>query len=222
MKSLLVINKTLHLPTFNLPPGVCCPGKSAWCAKAGCIVDGEPARGRGYCHRGRFGCPSTVAALKDRLAATEEPGFIERMVAELRRTEAPAVRLHSCGDFYSVQYLWKWVMIARESPVPIFAFTKSWRAAEARIGRGWRMELRTAEEMSSGKLVLWWSGDPRTEDPQTVGAPRVALVKPKDPSVRTAYKPGKPNCLKQTEHLSCVECGRCWDRRSRRVTFMEH
>jgi len=220
MKSLLVINKTLHLPTFNLPPGVSCPGKSAWCAKRGCIVDGQPTRGRGYCHRGHFGCPLTVAALQERLDAVHRPDFEPRMRLELKMAalnDYPAVRLHSCGDFYSLVYLRKWVSIAKGSPIPIFAFTKSWRVSAA-----WRSWLKQAEEESAKRLILWWSGDPSTEDPQKLGAKRVALVKPKDSEEATAYNPKDANCLKQTQHLSCVECGRCWDRRARRVTFMGH
>ena len=95
---LLCVNDGLNLPTFNVPPGKCCPGKSEWCH-----VDKN-----GYCKHGRWGCPSTIESLEWRLEQTRRDDFAQRFLNDMALAEAlgyPAIRLHSAGDFYSMQYL---------------------------------------------------------------------------------------------------------------------
>ncbi len=68
-----------------------------------------------------------------RLDASQEDSFVGDMVYEIRRTKAPAFRLHVIGDFYNVEYVEKWIEIATRLPsVMFFGSTRSWHCG--RIG----------------------------------------------------------------------------------------
>ena len=104
------------LPSFSLPVMVTCPGKTPFCER--------------YCYglKGRF----TQEKLKEindrRLDATLRSDFVAVIVAEIKKTRAPAFRLHVVGDFYSVEYTEKWVEIANQlTTVMFFGSTRSWR-----------------------------------------------------------------------------------------------
>jgi len=63
-----------------------------------------------------------------RLDATLEDDFVDIIVGEILKTRAPAFRLHVIGDFYTVEYVEKWVLIAKRLPdVIFFGSTRSWR-----------------------------------------------------------------------------------------------
>jgi len=63
-----------------------------------------------------------------RLDATLRSDFVAVIVGEIRKSKAPAFRLHVIGDFYSVEYVEKWIEIATElTEVAFFGSTRSWR-----------------------------------------------------------------------------------------------
>ncbi len=52
--------------------------------------------------------------------------FVSSMLSELNRRKIKIVRLHDSGDFYSQEYLDKWVTIALYNPkIRFYAYTKS-------------------------------------------------------------------------------------------------
>lgn len=105
-----------ELPSFSLPVVTCCPGKTPFCDL--------------YCYglKGNFILTNVKEANERRLDASLRNDFVEIITAEILRTRAPAFRLHVVGDFYCVEYIEKWMQIARNiKPVIIFGSTRSWR-----------------------------------------------------------------------------------------------
>jgi len=63
-----------------------------------------------------------------RLDATLQDDFVDTIIKEIRKSRAPAFRLHVIGDFYTAEYVEKWITIAKTLPYVIFfGSTRSWR-----------------------------------------------------------------------------------------------
>lgn len=108
--------KTGTLPSFSLPVLTTCPGKTPFCER--------------YCYglKGWFTLEQIKGANDRRLDATLRDDFVDIIVHEIRKSRAPAFRLHVIGDFYSVEYVEKWIEIANRLPkVIFFGSTRSWR-----------------------------------------------------------------------------------------------
>ena len=104
------------LPSFSLPVIVTCPGTTPFCHR--------------FCYglNGWFKTANIKRINEKRLDATLEPDFIDTITEEIRKTRAPAFRLHDVGDFYTVEYVEKWIQIAKRLPdVIFFGSTRSWR-----------------------------------------------------------------------------------------------
>lgn len=57
---------------------------------------------------------------------SESKSFVSSMLSELNRRKIKIVRLHDSGDFYSQDYVNKWVTIASYNPkIKFYAYTKS-------------------------------------------------------------------------------------------------
>lgn len=195
---LLTDNPTLGLPTFNLPAlATCTP--SPWCAR------------RCYARRGNMARCSVVASHVRRLGETQDlASWIDRMSAEVFLAQIngyPAVRIHSSGDLYSLDYFRAWLEVARNVPtMPIFGFTKAWRGE-------WRDDLWEALLVPSLHLRL--SADPSTTDPVSLHTGLPCAYVDGTPGS------GAPNCLKQTSGIRCVDCGTCWTSNDP-ITFLPH
>jgi hypothetical protein len=72
--------------------------------------------------------PGTVVPSRlTKFEASKQDDFVTRIVQELKQTkkEYNYVRVHSSGEFYSQEYINKWVTIAKQLPnVTFYAFTK--------------------------------------------------------------------------------------------------
>ncbi len=109
------------LPSFSLPVLQTCPGKTEFCRRL-C-----------YGLRGRFTHQKMREIYQNNLKASKQAGFVERIVREISKSKTEAFRLHVVGDFYSVEYLEKWIEIANRLPnVKFFGSTRSWRVPELR------------------------------------------------------------------------------------------
>ena len=101
--------------TFSLPSIVTCPGASAWC--------------REHCYARRLEQlrPNCRRAYIRNLALSLEP---DRFVAEVLQSlpeDAPLVRVHVGGDWYSPEYTQGWRRICEARPKSIFwAYTRCW------------------------------------------------------------------------------------------------
>lgn len=104
------------LPSFSLPVMTTCPGKTPFCDR--------------YCYglKGNFILVNVKEANDRRLDATLKGDFVEIIVGEIRKAKSPAFRIHVIGDFYSVEYIEKWIDITEQLPaVVFFGSTRSWR-----------------------------------------------------------------------------------------------
>jgi hypothetical protein len=68
--------------------------------------------------------PGIKKAQERRFKLSMSPRFVQVMTAELHRRKPKYVRLHDSGDFYSAEYLKKWLAIVEKFPGIIF-FTYS-------------------------------------------------------------------------------------------------
>jgi hypothetical protein len=104
------------IAVFSLPRIKTCPGATPLCKEVCYSLKAE----RMY--------KNVLPYREKQLEATKQPEWETEVVAELSRMRGlRAVRIHESGDFYSQEYLDKWVRVAKAMPKLIFfAFTKSW------------------------------------------------------------------------------------------------
>lgn len=114
MRNLLVAGNSTMPPSvgiYNLPPlKTCTP--SDWC--------------REHCYglQGRFVWGIIKQSLRWRYRESLKKGFTAKMIAEIkRRKRIKYVRPHITGDFYSLEYLKKWLEIIIQCPDILFRVT---------------------------------------------------------------------------------------------------
>ena len=93
-------------------------------AKETCIGADECKK---YCYaaKGFYLWPSAKNAQHRRWAATQKNDFPELMLEDIIWSEATHIRIHDSGDFYSKEYLMKWIKIIEALPhVKFYAYTK--------------------------------------------------------------------------------------------------
>lgn len=101
------------IPAFLSNSGLkTCPNAGA-CAK-GC-----------YALAGAYRFSIVAQAFEWRLAVTQSTDFVPIMLREIDFTRAERIRIHDSGDFYSEEYLNKWLCIINSRPqVEFYAYTK--------------------------------------------------------------------------------------------------
>jgi len=79
-----------------------------------------------YANKGAYKWPVVKNKLQWNFKQTKLKSFVKKINAEIKKHNIKAIRIHSSGDFYSKDYLNKWIEIIRENPTVIFyAYTKS-------------------------------------------------------------------------------------------------
>jgi hypothetical protein len=79
-----------------------------------------------YAQKGNYTFPSVRKGLNRRYELTKTNEFIPMMNATITLERPTHVRIHDSGDFYSIDYLNKWLQIANDNKDVIFyAYTKS-------------------------------------------------------------------------------------------------
>lgn len=87
-----------------------------------------------YAQQGAYAWSNVAQAFKARHEATLRDDFVEMMSAEIgvkhrtaqRTGDRLMIRIHDSGDFYSPEYLMKWVNVVSKFPdVHFYAYTKS-------------------------------------------------------------------------------------------------
>lgn len=107
-------------------------------------------------------------ALKKNYKKTLRKDFVALMCGWIRSMFVRVVRVHASGEFYSAEYVWKWIAITRRNPKIIFyAYTRSWSDPETYEA----LKVLAREP----NFIMWWSCDRAT------GAP------PRNRGVRRAY-----------------------------------
>ncbi len=109
------------LPNFSLPVLKTCPGKTEFCGRL-C-----------YGLRGRLSQQKIRVLYERNLEASKQASFVRQIVRAVLKTKPEAFRLHVIGDFYSVEYVERWIEIANRLPdVKFFGSTRSWRVLRLR------------------------------------------------------------------------------------------
>lgn len=69
--------------------------------------------------------PTTREHRQRNLTLTKQPEFVSLMVNEIISKKVDIVRIHESGDYYSLDYLHKWVQIAKSLPqVNFYGYSK--------------------------------------------------------------------------------------------------
>jgi len=107
--------------TFNVPPVKTCK-PTRWCMKG---LNGKPAC---YAQRGHHNNPIVQDSMENRLKASKRADFVDRTIDELARIrKVEYFRIHAAGDFYSEEYVRKWIAICKATP-----HIKYWAATRRR------------------------------------------------------------------------------------------
>jgi len=101
---------------FNLPRSSC-HHKTEYCDK--------------YCYakRGTFATTGVKRAMTLNLRESMKDDFVDRIVGQIRAFYIRYVRIHPSGDFYSQEYVDKWLEIAKQRPETHFlVYTRNYEA----------------------------------------------------------------------------------------------
>jgi hypothetical protein len=135
--------------SWSIPAVRTCPGSSPTC------------RGVCYATHGRFVTDKVKALMRWRLEQSRQADFSGRMVEEIFRRGVLVCRVHVAGDFYSPDYVTKWIEVAARSPkTRFFAYTRSWRVE--------RIEPVLRAFAGLDNVRLWYSADRDTGYPPSV------------------------------------------------------
>lgn len=180
---------------WNLPPVVTCPGADScleFCYNADTRINVFPIESW---------CVNWFWALNKKDACIEKINNI------LKCYDNPVVRVHSSGDFFSIDYVKMWVEIANQNPhAKFWAYTRSWKVndlAEAiqRLSQVSNFNLFASinknEKSPSGMRWCFVGEDDRLE--------------------------GYFNCPEQyINGPQCIECRECFTKKETNIYFSKH
>jgi len=90
-----------------------------------CPFAGTCAKGC-YAQMGTYTWSPVKNAYEYRLEQTLKDNFVDVMVNEIKKRKVNKIRIHDSGDFYSREYLQKWLKIIELNPsVEFYTYTKS-------------------------------------------------------------------------------------------------
>ena len=80
-----------------------------------------------YAQKGNYTrFPKIQELMEEKYKISKTDNFIPLMNEEIAKKKATHIRIHDSGDFYSIDYLNKWIQIAKDNTSVIFyAYTKS-------------------------------------------------------------------------------------------------
>ena len=80
-----------------------------------------------YAQKGNYKrFPKIGQLMEQRYELSKQSIFVGLINIEIKKRKANAIRIHDSGDFYSKEYLYKWIQIAKDNPeVNFYAYTKS-------------------------------------------------------------------------------------------------
>lgn len=139
----------------------------------------EPCREVCYADGSFFSMTSSIVYHTAAYFFTLMTMFVSCMVQTIRSQRRLFFRIHAGGDFYSPEYVKKWVSVVRKCPAVTFlVYTRTWRDPEM------RKYLR--ELASLPNVRMWLSADHRTGRPAKIkGAVGVAYMAMTDDDVAT-------------------------------------
>lgn len=107
------------IPVWGITAGKYCPSAKE------CKVNFTNTNTKCFGLSGAYLWPVVKAKYEWRAEQTKRDDFVDNMVAELKRSKSPYVRIHDIGDFYSDDYFAKWRAIMMALPDKTFwCYTK--------------------------------------------------------------------------------------------------
>lgn len=115
------IGPSKKVRAFNLPleQTCCAPGSgiATDCCRAVC-----------YAYKMSADRPRVYEFALKNYAESQLPGFVGRMIHQIKTSNVVDFKVHVTGDYFSTEYIQKWVQIVREcSPVTFLSYTRGWR-----------------------------------------------------------------------------------------------
>lgn len=200
---------------WSIAPGrqFSCPGESHLC------------RTRCYAKRGFFAMPNVKSSHLANFEYTKDDNFTQWLISLVRMRDIRIMRVHVAGDFYTPEYVQKWITIATALPrTTFFAYTRSWRVD------GFMPELITLGSLPN--FQMWWSIDRETGPAPVIKGIRRAYMAINDADASTApndcdlvfrstTKTRMPkangvtvcpveNGIDTRLPITCSKCGICW------------
>ena len=179
-------------PAHNLPAVACKTGaklvKVPGSVCAGC-----------YALKGRYRFNNVQQALQRRLAALEDPRWVDAMVTLIK--DQDWFRWHDSGDIQSDKHLKNIFEVCKQTPE-----TLHWLPTQE------RQYLPADPEAVPGNLIIRLSGS-RVDGPAPKAWPWTSSVTTKDEN-RTCPAPEQGN--------QCGSCRACWDKSTVNVTYGKH
>ena len=171
------------IPSWSLPAGLTCPGRSDQCRKLCYAAKLE----RVYTSAARRWLENLTTWRRDREA------WRSAMIQECRRHKV--VRLHVSGDFFSTAYCWDWRRVIEASPdTSFFGYTRSWTRKRLEI------ELLLLQDLPN--VVLFASWDPSMAQAPPAGWRIAVMGRGDHAAIQCPTYSGKV--------ASCDQCGICF------------
>ena len=90
-----------------------------------------------YARKGAYIWPAARNAYQWRYEQTKLNSFVDDMVVAITKSKAKFIRVHDSGDYYSREYINKWLEVANTLPdVKFYSYTKSVRLWKSVIDDG--------------------------------------------------------------------------------------
>lgn len=176
---------------FSLPSGISCPGKSSWCENC-------------YANRYEKRYKTCRESYDRNLKYSKESFFSELLIDRLTELPGYDVRIHPSGDFYSVDYIDKWIEVCKKmNNHDFWCYTRSWIVPEL------LKKIRELNKLDNVQIFL--STDPTMYIPPSDF--RIAFIKDDERSngIVCFHDEG----VKHT----CSECGYCFKNKKGNVVF---
>lgn len=190
---------------WNLPPVITCPGASEWC--------------KTHCYN--FDEREDVYPLKE---WCENLWMFNNKKDELKKNisnqlscsdEKTAVRLHSSGDFFSMDYISFWIEIATQFPNVFFwAYTRSWAV------EGLKECLNLLAKLDNVQLFASFDDSMTSElnyFPKSLVFSRLDSLKKFSIQNNCIICPEQFGILK-----TCADCGACIKKQEKDILFLLH
>jgi len=173
-------NRKVPVPIFSLPPVITCIGATESCKR---ICYGKKS----------WIYPAVRKRRMENYNDSQKPDFVDKIIAEMKKHKFDKFRIHETGDFYSQEYLDKWIEIVKAFPeVRFLAYTKSWQLDFSKIPKN---------------LIIYYSVMPDTKHFPKTKMPYAYVI-----GKSLTYKSKVTGFDCPYPEKGCKECGyKCWD-----------
>ena len=176
-------NIRMKIPTFSLPTGKTCRGKTEHCEKFCYAKKAE------VCYKG------VVISRDNNFRLSKKRNFTIEMCKIIARKKGKYIRIHESGDFYNQKYLNKWIEICKIFPNKKFlAYTQSY-------------DLDFSKKPKN--LVVYYSVWDDSKNVPKKGLYAYAIDNGN--GKLATYKIPKTHLCKKSATLTCDECLFCYE-----------